>query len=74
LDITYFPNGIKKDPFNQTSKSYYTLSFTYKFDYDKDDVFFAYAVPYTYSDLVSDLNAIETDAKRAAFVNRKVMC
>ena len=35
------------DKFKQTS----TLTFSYKFEYANDTVFFAHFVPYTYSDL-----------------------
>ncbi len=31
--------------------NYYTLSFDYKFEYTNDEVWFAHAVPYTYTDL-----------------------
>lgn len=37
------------------SKRYYTLSFTYDFKYDDDLIYFAYAVPYTYSELTTYL-------------------
>ena len=30
--------------------NYYTLSFTYKFEYLDDEVWFAHAVPFTYTD------------------------
>ena len=58
-DISYFSNGIKKDP--ASSKTYYTLTFTHTFDFDNDVVYFAYCYPYTYSDLQSDIMTIETD-------------
>ena len=53
-DIGYFSNGIRKDVF-YSSKSFYTASFTYKFKNTGDSVFFAYAQPYSYSDLRDDL-------------------
>ena len=34
-----------------SSHKSFTLSFTYNFKYENDEVYFAYAVPYTYSDL-----------------------
>ena len=52
-------NSIKKDLLS--NKTYYTLTFTYDFEYDDDTVFFAYCYPYTYSDLVEDLIAIDMD-------------
>ena len=49
--ISYFGNGIRKD-INYYSKQYYTCTFTYKFQHDDDTVYFAYCVPYTYTDLM----------------------
>ena len=37
------------------------MTFTYDFKFDEDVVFFAYCQPYTYSDLVEDMNAMEKD-------------
>lgn len=37
----------------------YTLSFTYNFHFEKDKVFFAYSIPYTYSDLLLYLDEIK---------------
>jgi cytosolic carboxypeptidase protein 2/3 len=61
--ISYYSNGIKKDN-HYYSKGYYTASFEYKFLYDDDVVYFAYAFPYTYSDLMQDLFEIESDSAR----------
>jgi len=58
-DISYYSNGIKKDP--ASVKTYYSLSFTHSFDYDEDEVFFAFCYPYTYSDLQEDIMSIESD-------------
>jgi hypothetical protein len=33
----------------KSRKRYYTLSFSFTFDYDEDKVWFAYTIPYTYS-------------------------
>ena len=62
-DIAYYNNGIRKE---NGSKNF-TLTFTYKFEYDDDTVFFAYWYPYTYSDLKSDLIAIERNPKMKHF-------
>jgi cytosolic carboxypeptidase protein 2/3 len=48
--ISYYNNGIKKDV-NYYSKSYYTASFSHKFTHDDDVVYFAFCIPYTYTDL-----------------------
>jgi hypothetical protein len=39
-------NGI-----GEGSATYYTLSFDYKFEHLNDEVWFAHAVPYTYTDM-----------------------
>lgn len=72
-DIRYFMNNIRKDV-TYYSKSYYTATFTYTFEYDDDAVFFAYSVPYTYTDLRNDLAAIETDPNRAKLVRKATLC
>jgi hypothetical protein len=57
-NVTYTRNNI---PRNSTSKLsyYYTLSFTYSFEYDQDTVFFAYSEPYTYSRCISFINNLQ---------------
>lgn len=72
-DIRYFINGIRKDV-TYYSKSYYTATFTYQFEYDDDIVYFAYSVPYTYTDLRNDLAAIESDPERCKFVRKANLC
>jgi hypothetical protein len=37
-------------------------------------VYFAYSVPYTYSDLMNDLNIIESCELRSKHITRKVLC
>jgi murein tripeptide amidase MpaA len=56
------------------SKSFYTATFTYKFKYTGDTVYFAYAQPYTYSELRDDLASIEADTERNCFVTTKTLC
>ena len=72
-DIRYFQNGIRKD-ITYYSKSFYTATFQYLFEYDADAVYFAYSVPYTYSDLRNDLAYIETDPGRSQHVQKKTLC
>jgi hypothetical protein len=71
--ISYYANGIKKD-ITYYSKGYYTASFEYKFTYDDDAVYFAFASPYTYSDLLQDIYEIESDTARRAICQRKTLC
>ncbi len=61
-DIKYSANGIKKN-FSST-KTFYTLTFSHTFEYDDDSVFFSYCYPYTYSDMMDDIIAIEQDPQR----------
>ena len=72
-DISYFSNGIRKDVL-YSSKSFYTATFTYKFKYSGDSIYFAYSQPYTYSELRDDLAAIDADPDRTGFVTRKNLC
>ena len=45
--ISYYSNGIRKDQW-YNGKTYYSLTFDYKFSHDDDVVYFAYAFPYTH--------------------------
>ena len=71
-NVRYFKTGLKKN--DNDLSSYYTLTFTYRFPYSSDTVYFAYAVPYTYSYLTSTLSAIERDEKCSEFCLRKLLC
>jgi hypothetical protein len=71
-DISYFPNGYRRE--NVASKSYFTVTFTYEFAAAQDSVYFAYSVPYTYSQLKDYLNALEADPLRGPLVTRKTLC
>ncbi len=57
-NISYYANGIKRENLKYY-KSYYTLTFTYEFEYSDDNVYFAYCYPYTFTDLKNYLQAIE---------------
>lgn len=52
-NIFFTSNGKKRDGIET-----YTLKFTYSFLYKADLVYFAYAIPYSYTDLEGDLNRI----------------
>lgn len=41
-------------------RTYYSLSFDYKFEYPNDEVFVAYTVPYTYTQMLSHIKALKT--------------
>ena len=72
-DIRYYANSIRKD-ITYYSKCFYTATFVYTFEYDFDTVYFAYSIPYTYSDLRNDLAYIETDPGRSQHVQKKTLC
>lgn len=52
------------------SKKYYTLSFTYDFRYENDLVYFAYAVPYTYTKLCLYLSDLQNRHPNIVRVNQ----
>ena len=60
MDISYYQNNFKRENLRM-NRNFYTLTFTHKFDYDNDMVYFSHCIPYTYSDLVDDLTKIEKE-------------
>ena len=60
-DISYFQNNFRKETRNGKMGYHYTFTFSYKFTHSSDKVFFAYSMPYTYTDLCDDLTVIEKD-------------
>ena len=71
-NIRYSNNSIRKDEIF-VNKQYRTLTWTYTFMHDKDSVYFAYSVPYTYSDLRNNLKQLEANPDIKTFYNRKVL-
>ena len=69
----YYPNGIIKEH-SPTGKCYYTLSFSHTFELRNDTVFFAYSMPYTYTEMQSMLDSYELNPERNQFIHRKNMC
>ena len=53
-------------------RCYYTFTFTYRFEHDNDTLLFAYAQPYTYTDLQDDLSAIEK--QHLDYFTRNTLC
>ena len=74
--IGYYRNDIRKtdEKKNNFNRTYYTHTFTYNFEYDNDTVYFAYCYPYTYSDMLEDLNKIMADPIKAQFCKRQTLC
>ena len=73
-EIYYYKNWFKREGVAGSEKWYYTLTFTYTFQYDNDHVYFAYSMPYSYSDLWNDLNKLMSNEDVKSFVSRNVLC
>ena len=50
------------------------MSFNYDFKYNEDTVYFAYSCPYTYSDLIEELNGFERDSIKTQYLSRNTLC
>lgn len=55
-------------------KFFYTLTFTITFPHDKDNVYFAYSLPYSYTDLCEDLTKLMSDKRISSFMSRNTLC
>ena len=54
---------------------YYTLSFEYTFEYDNDEIYFSNSIPFTYSDIIKDLNYYtKKENEKYNFFERKKLC
>jgi hypothetical protein len=53
---------------------YFTLSFTYEFDEDEEEVFFAQAVPYTFTDLQKDLVKMRDKTTGLYIMEYNILC
>lgn len=73
-DISYYRNNFKREGKFGTEKFYYTFTFTYTFPVDRDTVYFAYSLPYTYTDLCDDLAKLMGDPRISTFVSRNTLC
>jgi hypothetical protein len=67
-DINYYPTRYRREHLKQTQKYYSTLTFSYKFEYPNDKVYFAYSFPYTYTDLINHIQRLEKDPLRSQFL------
>nr|XP_033808321.1 cytosolic carboxypeptidase 3 isoform X2 [Geotrypetes seraphini] len=68
-DIKYYKNNLGSE-----GKSYYSLSWTFEFPYQKDTCYFAHCYPYTYSNLQEYLADISNNHKRSRFCKVRVLC
>lgn len=62
-NIQYYRNGIYKI-YNERKRSFSSLLFSYDSKYDNDNVFFSNLIPYTYTELMKELNVFEKDDKK----------
>jgi hypothetical protein len=78
FNVGYFQNSFKRKSFlpdcPERLRYFYTLSFCYTFEYEEDEVFFAYSNPYTYSDLKDYLLDLERNEKYKKFLRIDSFC
>jgi len=66
FNVTYNKNNIERKIANGEIRSYFTLSFSYKFKYSSDRVYFAYSRPYTMNSLLHLLKSVLDEMKENA--------
>ena len=73
-EVAYSQNFLYN--FNNGKRNYYyTLSFEYTFEYNNDEVYFANSIPFTYSNLINDLNGYTIkENEKYNFFDRKKLC
>ena len=72
--VKYYKNNLYRLK-KGNRKYYYTLSFNYTFEYDNDEIFFANCIPFTYTDLMKDLNYYtKYENNKYPFYHRKTLC
>jgi hypothetical protein len=49
------------------------LSFEYKFEYLEDEVWFAHAVPYTYTDMQQQVNKLFQEPKNLTIMRKEIL-
>jgi hypothetical protein len=70
-NILYHKNSMLKPG---SGKSFYSVTFSYLFHHSKDTVYFAYSIPYTYSDLMKYLLSLENNQKVNSLFSRRLLC
>jgi hypothetical protein len=73
VNIKYYRNLLYKFV-RDRKKLLSSLCFNYEFEYDDDNVFFAYSQPYTYSEIMHELNDIQKQDKKFDYIHRKSLC
>ena len=73
-EVCYYRTGDSYVDKNTRRKHFYALSFTHTFKHADDTCYFAYSVPYTYTDLRRDLLKLEAHPERRLFFRRRTLC
>ena len=72
--VNYYQNGLYRY-INGKRQYYYTLSFDYTIEYDDDEIYFANCIPFTYSDIIKDLNEYtKKENDKYYYFERKKLC
>ena len=73
-NVKYYKNYLYR--LNKGKRQYYyTLEWDYTFPYDDDEVYFANCIPYTYTDLLKELNEYtKYENIKYPFFHRKTLC
>lgn len=72
-NIQYYRNSLYKFV-NDKKRMLSSLCFNYQFEYDNDTVYFANTLPYTYTDVMRELNEIQRQDKKYSYFHRKSLC
>uniref|UniRef100_A0A0L8GH54 Peptidase M14 domain-containing protein n=2 Tax=Octopus bimaculoides TaxID=37653 RepID=A0A0L8GH54_OCTBM len=72
-NIKYYKSNLNSEDTSQR-KSSYSLTWTFKFPYSYDTVYFAHSYPYTYSDLQEYLFKCANNPKISKFFNIRILC
>ncbi|KAF5308101.1 hypothetical protein FQR65_LT00644 [Abscondita terminalis] len=70
-DIKFFSNEVVE---GIDTRRTYTLTFTIQFPFNKDEVYFAYSYPYTYSDLQEYLMDLNNKNIASPFTTIRLLC
>lgn len=52
------------------TETYFTLSFTYFFEYEKDKVFFVFSFPYLYSDVTKFVSKVQVNENKNLYFSK----
>ena len=73
-EVKYYKNNLYR-LHKGNRQYYYTLSFDYTSKYDNDEIYFANCIPFTYTDLINDLNYYTKNENiKYPFFHRKTLC